>query len=98
MDSGEKRTACKNLKHFTALGFLLLGIIVKFLRERKMWETVSLENLDLAQLKTCAVSRGSLALVRKTHHATKGHKWPAESQPKAFSGEMQLMPAWSQDS
>lgn len=53
-----------------------------------MWETVSLESLDLAQLQTCAVSRGSLALIRTTHHATKGHKRPAESHPKAFSAEM----------
>lgn len=79
------------MQEFEALyctGFLLLGIIVKFVWERKMWETVSLESLDLARLQTCAVSRGSLALIRTTHHATKGHKRPAESHPKAFSGEM----------
>lgn len=63
-----------------------------------MWGTVPLESLDLDQLETCAVSRGSLALIRTTHHATKGHKRLVESHPKAFSGEMQLRLAWSQDS
>lgn len=53
-----------------------------------MWETVFFGNLDLAQPETCAIPRGSLALIRTTHHATKGHKRPAESHPNAFSGEL----------
>lgn len=63
-------------------------MIITFVYERKMWETVFFGNLDLAQPETCAIPRGSLALIRTTHHATKGHKRPAESHPNAFSGEL----------